>query len=403
MLYKIEELRSKCFGKVLEVYEVFKDFFGEERVDLHGANNHLIVDYIRVNKLASDTEEGWELTDYSIGCLIRYCNSLIFEIYVYWPYVTVTNENDKSIGIKDLYAQIKINGFGEIPFESTGFYLNRATYSKTQFFGDYMHSHIQRIPTNNFMQFMTPCLGNGPIRETIHSLQVSNDSILWMLFCEELARFVTVESLSGGPWKRLESISTGREYTEFNSYAYVDLIGYNYTAFNNKKRDELVNEFLPYYLEHGHLTFNYNNGFVCGMPPQDYIIDVSNAFIDFFNERYRTNNDYRINRLFESGFLIKAVYSGGKFFKPNSLNRGNDSISSYVGNFVLTFKGRDITLSIEEDHAEDADIHETTLVSSNVCMYMLTCILKLLNYYYKNEHTDEQSGTSATYQEIKFV
>ena len=71
--------------EVCDIYEVFKNFFGEPYVDIQAK-----------------------------------ADSSYYLIYVWWPHVTVTNEYDQSVSIQDLYAKIEINNEGRIPFEFSG-------------------------------------------------------------------------------------------------------------------------------------------------------------------------------------------------------------------------------------------------------------------------------------------
>ena len=343
-------LPSKIFSpdsapqKVQDVYDVFKNFFGEPYVDLQ-------VD-------TSDNDS--------------------FLIYVWWPKVIVTNEYNKSVTIQDLYAKIKINSEGLIPFEFPSFLLNRATYSIDQFFSDYLHSHIRGIPKNDFQNFLPPCLGGGPIRATITTLKTDYDLVEWMLFCQELSVYVTVESISGGPWRKMETIG---------SY----VIAYNYSNYNfNMSKfycppcftKQMEKDFLQYYLTKGHLSLSFRNGkFVCDMSFYEFILDISNAFISFCNLTFHTKSDKQ--DLFNGGFFETLLVSNGKFYKANN-NYRSQNIDSYKGKYVLTFKGKKIFINIiESPHNE---LSQVIVVNNCFAMDILKNILKVINFRYKNEH-----------------
>ena len=175
----------------------------------------------------------------------------------------MTNENDKSIIIQDLYAKIELDAKGNIPTEDRGFTLNRATYPMEQWVCGYMHSHISNIPKGNLTSFQSPCLGTGPINNTVLELKNNCDSTEWMLFCQELSMYVTVESLRGGPYIRMETIGSKRQssdYTDFKltSRSIREVIG-SYWIPQDKREyfNSIYSGFIPYYLEHGHLPDVY--------------------------------------------------------------------------------------------------------------------------------------------------
>lgn len=226
MQYTINELRQKLSTDVLNVYEVFKNYFGEENVDLQDIpDEERVVDMIYACTDITNIETSFpiEISDADYDSIASRFRSAKPFILVHWPTVTVTNEYNRSITIKDLYAKIKLDCEGRIPTENRGFLLNRATYSVEQWVSSYMHSHIAQIPKDNLERFQEPCLGSGPIIDTINSLKADItegfDEIRWMLFCEELSRYVTVESIAGVPYNHLENVGMGTilsEYTGFN-------------------------------------------------------------------------------------------------------------------------------------------------------------------------------------------
>lgn len=120
------------------------------------------------------------------------------KIIVWWPEVIVSNEYNKSCVIKDLYALVRICNDGTL---SGSFRLNRSSYSYDQWKTKYCHSHVQRIyrSEDNLTYWREPCLGSGPIRQTISSLQLDFDEDVWRLFIFELDQYVRHESIEGVP------------------------------------------------------------------------------------------------------------------------------------------------------------------------------------------------------------
>lgn len=400
MLYTINQLREKAFSDVFQVYQVFIDYFGASSVDLQNIPSDDEIAEVLEERNIQMREDGSGY-DFNGRQVTGVVNSLAVWkpfILVYWPRVKVTNENEASIIIHDLYAKIDLDAKGRIPTENRGFLLNRATYPMEQWVSNYMHSHICSIPKDNLDQFQQPCLGSGPIIQTINNLKADLsegfDEIRWMLFCEELSRYVTVESLKGIPYNKLEEVCMSRRldgYGEFKTDTYETerIISY----FNSTLGTDKLASFIEYYLKHGHLAINYQNGsFVIGMSYFDYIIDISNAFIDFFNSKYQEKE--LVPRLFSNKILNNTVTAGNKFFEVNG-QRALPDVSRYEGKKVCMFKGNEVRLHITTSGA-DYNPQKTTVFSHWLAMYILNNILKIINYHYTNEYSRKQGGISSS-------
>ena len=222
-------------SKPYEVLEIFNHYYGEDRVDIQSFptfeefKEHIFTSNIR-NILSCEVldirpSEYRELADKTLltvpdnliervlevltdTSVVDYLGRAHFNgifILVHFPRVKITNENDKFVYANHMYAKICVSYNGSM---INRFTLNRAEYSYDHISSDYMHSHIPGIPLSNFTNFMTPCLGSGPIRSTISNLNREYDEDLWGLFCLELDKYVHTESIAGGPYRRLENIHT---------------------------------------------------------------------------------------------------------------------------------------------------------------------------------------------------
>ena len=406
MEYTINQLYQYLFEKPLAIYEIFKGFFGKDFVDIQTCQGRelssfkeyllaKICDESFMPKEAAEEEYNlsFNITEMQLKELKTTLEDKRLIIYVWWPRVTVTNEYNKSVNIQDLYAKIEIQNDGTIPYECNGFRLNRATYTREQFLSNYMHSHIHTIPKNNFTQFQIPCLGRGPIISTIGTLKNEYDETTWMLFCQELSMYVTVESISGGPYHRMETIvnvSLDSMYTgyTFNYAGKVDFL----SLFTN---DDLK-KFIKYYLKHGHLSLGYmNSAFTWSMPYYEYIIDISNSFIDFYNKYYSTTAG-NLDNCFSKGMLKQVIVADGKFYNEGDYNSFDiNNFSEYQNKLVLTFKGKEIrTTIINNKQGSEATL--TTVISNNVAMFILQKILRTINFRYKNEHNKYRRNQEAT-------
>lgn len=396
MEYTVNQLYQHLFEKPLSIYDTFKGFFGGDFVDIQTHQGRELASFkeylfAKICDEASitngDKEEDFNLHfEVSAEQLVELENiakDKRFIIYVWWPRVTVTNEYDKSVNIQDLYAKIEIQGDGTIPYECNGFRLNRATYTREQFMSNYMHSHINVIPKNNFAEFQIPCLGTGPIISTIGTLKNDYDEVTWILFCQELSMYVTVESISGGPYHRMENIGNVSQNSMYTGYTFKSA---NKADFLSQFTSDDLKKFIRYYLKHGHLSLGYiNNVFTWNMPYYEYIIDISNSFIDFYNKYYSTTAS-NLNNCFNTGLLKQVIVADGKFYNEGEYNSFDiNDFSGYQNKLVLVFKGKKIrTTIIDNEQRSEATL--TTVINNNVAMFILQKILRTINFRYKNGH-----------------
>lgn len=402
MKYTINQLYECLTSRGNEVCEVFKNHFGEEYVDVQPSYieqgiknkiNRFLKNSYNMEYPENDEEAGIDFTTGCLKSLQAHLESEFITIYVWWPRVTITNENGRSVGIQDLYAKVIIYPDGRIPYEQPGFTLNRATYSEEQFLSNFLHSHVSGIPKHNFSTFMQPCLGRGPIRETINTLKNDSNEVTWMLFCQELDIYVTVESLSGGPYKRMETIGKKNALSSHEGYTFNSIYnepGKFYAFFTRKE----LSQFIEYYLKNGHLSISFRNGkYTSGLSYYDYMIDVSNSFIDFFNNVLSKKHPILISeKFFEYHLLYRVVVENEKFYShsyPSDDTYGD--ISNYQDKFVLKFKGKNITTKIYV--GERSEVTLATILNQYVAMYILERIIKIINFRYKNEY-NKTRGTS---------
>lgn len=400
MTYTLDELKQKLFAEVLKVYSVFKDFFGEEHTDIQGlpSDDGLLMD---ISSTENVNVQGDIIYEISEATYLDFLSNYKPFILVWWPEVTVTNENNRSIVITDLYAKIELKMDGKIPYENIGFQLNRSSFSYDQFVSGYVHSHVQSVLSHNY-RFQDPCLGRGPIRNTILDLKNGGDEIKWMMFCQELSQYVTVESLNGGPWIRMETVGSksniaNRDYSLNGIPCRLDPVYYSST---DSRFDYF--EFVKYYLKNGHLSFSYKDRYFCpGMPYFDFMIDISNAFIEWFN---KTGDEEKRQLLFNKKVLKSVLVMNGLFYHYS--NSDNINIEYYEGRSLgFTFKGELVHLHVDRRVEQEAQL--TTILDHNTAMQILNCILRIINFHYKNDNNNREGGSeeasSAAHQTVCYI
>lgn len=421
---KIEELYNSLMEKPLRVLDIFNDFFGEDKVDMQGywsldkfkswMNIEPLYTYIHDGNTISMDRNDWSMyktqaiTDLPGDQVEKVVNMLtdttvkerigitkfdgIF-ILVHFPHVRVTNEHNKFVDINHLWAKVKVMYNGTL---DGGFTLNRSEYTLLHLRSNYMHSHISGIPTYDFTKFQSPCTGSGPINGTIGTLNRDYDEDMWNMFCLELSKYVTVESVAGRPYNYLEKLGTysmevgvDRFITCLSPNPYGDVITPN-----------KFKEFVRHFINSKKLKFNYVNGsYSIGMSLIEFIVLISNEFIKWYNDQF--NKEELITKfegLKRYNFLRECIIDNGKIYYDRGRNNVNN-YAQYIGKKVCIFKGREITVDIT-DIAEVRNENKSIILNTRTALYILTIILKVLNYRYgrnKATHEDNQLGTEVRY------
>lgn len=356
---------------VNNIYDVFKDFFGEDNVDLQSEGS------------------------------VSSC------IYVYWNNVQVTNELDRFVIIHGLYSRVKISFTGRLIQDSLSFI--RDSYTETQWNGRYIHSHIQSpYGTDSFFSWHDrPCLGSGPIKRTIAKLgggiligenylneELYKDMDVWRLFCFELDKYVHIESLAGGPYYRLESISSDKEQV-IKNYAYKSKLLPN---------QECIIPFFDYLAKSKVLKFNYlNNNYCLGDSFENALISISNVFIDWYNKY--GYNIIDITKLKENNIIFRAKLREGKIYSINNSNSSHYHISDLSDNIgrklPFTFKGNDVVMHKIKEKDKEENNNDYILLNTTIFGYITYKILRYLNCEY-GKSNNSSLGTNST-EEINAV
>lgn len=378
-----EEQLSVLYEEVMEypnkVLEIFNDFFGEENVDMQGFPT--IDSFCRLHK---DREFIDNLRD---TLRVEYTGFIL----VHFPEVKITNEHDRFVVCKHFYVKVGIKANGK----SVGYFgINRSEYQRSHLLSDYMHSHCNGIPKSNFANFLSPCLGSGPIRSTLSTLSISYDESIWELFCLELEKYMGTESLNGGPYRYLEKIGKTDNYR----YGISDFQMDNNRFVPGVLTYSEVAEFVKYFIGRKVLKFNFiNNSYGFAMSFIDFNILISNEFISWYNKCYNEGTiTYNYDSLLANNTLEQCVIKNGKicYFSTNS----GSSVSSYEGKLVCKFKGEDVRIHIVRDLVEEPS-NITTLLNHHTVEYIARLILNAVNYKYgRKENSGEVGiGTPAEY------
>ena len=421
---KIEELYNSLMDRPLRVLSIFNDFFGEDKVDMQGywsldkfkswMNIEPLSTYIPDGNIVSMNKNDWSMyktwaiTDLPGDQVEKVVNVLtnttvkerigndkfngIF-ILVHFPHVRVTNEHNRFVDINHLWAKVKVMYNGTL---NGGFTLNRSEYTLLHIRSCYMHSHISSVPTNDFTQFQNPCTGSGPINGTISALNWDYDEDMWNMFCLELSKYVTVESVAGVPYNYLEKLGTNDMKAGIDRF--ITYLSPNY--YGNDITSDKFKEFVRYFINSKKLKFNYVNGsYSIGMSLIEFIVLISNEFIKWYNDQFNKEElTAKFADLKRHGILRECIIDNGKIYYDRSRNNVNN-YAQYIGKKVCVFKGREITVDIT-DIAEVRNENKSIILDTQTALYILTTILKVLNYRYgrnKATHGSNQLGTEVRY------
>ena len=412
---KIEELHSLLMDKPNQVLTIFNDFFGKDKVDMQ--------EFIGVDKLkswlaitpifeyASQELLGMSKEDYTTYgrkslislkgevldlVLNQLCSEEMVDsigqkkfssgfILVHFPHVRITNEYDRFVDINHLYAKVKVFHDGSM---NGCFTLNRAEYTYLHISNNYMHSHVGNIPISDFTQFQTPCTGIGPINDTMSNLNKEFDSDIWKLFCLELSKYVEVESIEGTPYHRLESLGTLNMRTVEGVFKVTNRL--NYYGISGIK--DLIKDFTLHFINQRKLKFNYANGsYSIGMSFIEYMLVISNEFIDWYNKRFNDKKViYSFNRLKMKSVLNEVFIANNKIYYEDS-RRNVNLYTNYNGKRMCTFKGADVLINITDLNEVKKD-NKSIILNTNIALYILSKILRVINYRYGKPEQRDQEG-----------
>ena len=421
---KIEELYNSLMDKPFRVLSIFNDFFGEDKVDMQGylsldefkswMNIEPLSTYIPNSNIVSMDNNDWsmyrtqtitDLPEYQVEKVVNGLTNIIVKeiignvefndifILVHFPHVRVTNEHNRFVDINHLWAKIKVMWDGTM---SGRFTLNRSEYTLLHFRSRYLHSHISSIPKADFTQFQNPCTGSGPINGTISTLNRDYDEDMWNMFCLELSKYVTVESVAGRPYHYLENLGT--RDMQVGEDKFITYLFPNYCV--NDILSAKFKEFVRYFINSKKLKFNYVNGsYSIGMSFIEFIVLISNEFIKWYNDQF---NKGKLTTKFEDlkkhGILRECIIDNGKIYYDRNINNVNN-YTQYIGKQVCMFKGKEITVDIT-DITRVENENKSIILDTQTALYILTTILKVLNYRYgrnKATHEDNQLGTEVRY------
>ena len=269
---------------------------GHYPVDYYYAHNNLCYTYTS------------EQLDYSTQFIPK------LNIIIHFPKLTLTNRNNKYHTIKDLFVKFSINIYHKIDILQG----TRTTFHPIEYQKRYKHSHL---PTNHGIAFTSFCLGSdAPISFTKILLEeeLTKFNTTWtdtfLFFLNQIKAYVVYESLEGGPYIKISSLTS-------SNYTVEDKIG----ALQSEKAYSLVsNVFNAYYrMQIFHFLKESNLLFA------NKVLDVKKevfdrvVFTEDFLKSFHFDNHFKAN-------YIEYTYNNLPVSFESVLNNTEEVLDEYV-------------------------------------------------------------------------
>ena len=425
--------------QVDKVYQVFQDYFGKDRVDLQMNYKYGASDEAALVKRNTDDDRAvlarkslfhnrgpanfnFNVRDCSVSRFDSLSYSLVekyfeeflkldkdtinakieltmrdlplYAIIVHFPTVVIRNEHDKTHETSHFYIKIELLSSGKM---YSGFLVKRSHFTKNELEVGYMHSHCPSGTCNPTQNWSSSCLGSGPIQRTEARLNSNCDLDMWMLFCNELERYIQVESLDGGPYIRMSSIpettSTGNSlynYTNAKDF----MAKTNKTVYNDMRNNIYAGLFKPFirqYAESFNLPFRRINNFIKpGFTYDEFLINISQAFITYLNDLNLSETDviYIKEYVLVEAAMVNEVIN---IVSQSRSNRNNwRQYEQYIGYEIGVFQGNPITFQIVDNVQVQERNNHFRILHPKWALPVLQLIIDLLNNEYgRNTQTNQ--------------
>ena len=389
-LIQITNWYNQTVEKPNIIYNIFCDVFGEDMVDI-----------VRIKPLEDVILHfsGSHTDDIKYQELLNYLGNS-FHILVHFPHTIIENEKGGKVEANHLWARVPIILQSSVSepttpsqleclFQST-FQLTRSEYPMSHLRADYMHSHCPGVPWSEDEVWMRCCLGTGPIKRTIASLCTAFDEDLWNLFCFELAAYVKTESLSGGPYRYLSKITNSKIQIRYDEILNKLMHCPHYEI--NDRIAKMMADFTEYFIDNYEIPITVqNNTYTLGASYFDLCMLFSKAFITWFNNSNNSwNTVFSTEHLINSRVSMQVKIEENKIYKVvrehNRSTRSDvDIINRMKGKRLFKFKGQTIVVNIIDEDGEDN--HLCYIFSNYMLGYIITNILRFVNYLYGNDKT----------------
>lgn len=351
LIANLSEKYSLVPMPVMSVYRAAKKYYGEDNVELTIGYDAYCQDMYWSSIIK---------TNNPLDCLDNAFPEQqgfwsIYGILIHFPEVTVTNEINQSTVIYDFFARVPLKKDGKLASE---FRFVKTTYTDRELPSRYMHSHCHSINLSHPEVWETPCLGSGPIRNTVASLMTDYDTHKWTLFFWELDKYTQVESLSGIPYLKLSSLGIGdRNTTKIETFRNTELQ-------IPEEKKEALRMFIKSYLSTNLFEFSIiKERAVLGVSFLEWLVE----FTKYYKKWEIAATEANVPTFSE--FLIEYMIKDNVLYQKVASN-----IRAKIGMPMLTFKGKTYTFTVKNTEMQAKTY---TLLSVD---FACTILQKLFNY-----------------------
>lgn len=374
---------DEAFKYPLKVMAIFQDYYGQDHVDMEWFDPEYVMQALlsmeedldgnpmEINGFAGLSEVA--LHDmFPDGILHKALSYLGLDkmpgIIVHLPIVKVTNEFNESSIIRDVFVRMIVTTSGEL---DGVFKVTRSTFTVSELVHGYIHPHVRLFDA--MPSYNPPCLGRGPLINTIPALNSAFDEDMWRLFCVQLHEFLQTESISGGPYLRQNAVTLAHNRDRF----------YNDKALLVKdfaeilSHEGLIIEFVSWLIDHADIKFGYSGGsFRLGMTIDEFGLLISNLYIQWINttDNWRDVADESCVR----GVLLPCIKHKGMF----SLIRKKIEVQGINERVMFIFRGDLVKVSVV-DAAEERCV---LLLQPDIVSRILHTFLNIINITYGTEY-----------------
>lgn len=370
-------LRSEfvsSFKKPLEVMAVLQDYYGQDNVDIAWVDLDEVINRLIAEDRFTNLSEDDLHVRFPYGTLyevLRYFGYKTSpEITVYLPEVKITNEYRESSVIKDVFVRIVVSVDGCLVGTLS---ITRSSFSLAEYISGYIHPHVPLF--SGTPHFSNPCLGTGPLTDTIPVLNTEFDEGMWRVFCVQLHEFLQTESVKGGPFLRQTSVGAPAGDVVYKTINPIISVGGFHTM---APHEGIIVEFVDWLIDNANIEFAYKNGsFRLGMPIDECALLISNLFIQWVNSAHDWK--YISNLEHIEPMLMFCAKKDGRFVRYG--NSWRNALRNN-GDVMFPFRGKPVHFSIKNSSTDNIVVK---LLSPSVISRILYTLLNVINITYESE------------------
>lgn len=372
-----KDIKNSEFPNVL--YKFASILYGEENVDvffsLEAINKETkassYIEYVPMNKITELYEN-------------NKIENIILYLLIKFDKVLIKNSQDRQHLMTDFYVRFKFCLLDEYFNPKNDFYSLvgiegiRLSATPLEIYKGYSFSHISAYP-GNWGGF---CAGGGDFGNSINLLYSCRLFTEWKikdLFTPIylLEGYVSWESLSGGPYKRLERLYE-KENQEVDNYIRNGIHNNTPLEFANKLMEQefFVDLFYKYKIMDRYNIRGIISEFNSQLKNEEIINQLFNMYMEIYAYDIKHNPELKeqvlnytikdkIEVLYKKMFLSK--YDLSSFYII--LEKNESDISIVIPNTTITFKGEPVIFKLTEDKEEEKAEHDFSL--GLVIIYMM--------------------------------